>query len=63
VLNKVHRKTHCSDTVVFSEMMSFVVKALQGMTRWDSADTRRTDGFAVVEQHPDTSVHCLSCRA
>jgi len=41
-------------------MMSFVVEALQGMTRWDSADTRRTDGFAVVEQHPDTSVHCMA---
>jgi len=42
--------------IVFSEMMPFVVEALQGMTRWDSADTRRTR-LAVVEQHPDI----LSC--
>jgi len=28
--------------IVFSEMMPFVVEALQGMSRWDSADTRCT---------------------
>jgi len=28
--------------IVFSEMMPFVVEALQGMTRWDSPDTKRT---------------------
>jgi len=28
--------------IVFSEVIPFVVEALQGMTRWDSADTRRT---------------------
>jgi len=37
----IERYRHTA-VIVFSEMMPFVVEALQGMTRWDSADTRRT---------------------
>ena len=37
----IERHRHTA-VIVFSEVMPFVVEALQGMTRWDSADTRRT---------------------